>query len=220
MNHVLFAAPVLNRYDLLDKLIESVSRSQLQPDQVMIIDNGNQIKPHQYLNCTLIKPGRNVGTAAAWNYALYAARDFLILSNDDIEVFPDTIPRLVEAAIQHPDELFFVPESGTGCAFSFFLMRRKLLDIVGAFDPLFWPYYFEDNDYVYRMKLAGVHNEFAVRGCNYHHVGSATLRSKTAEEQELHHRQFRQVASYYVKKWGGPPLQETFSSPFNIDKTP
>lgn len=225
MNHVLFAVPVLNRYDLLNCLLISLTKSELAPDQIMVIDNGNQ-KEEIYIpfdlreRTTIVSPGRNVGTAGAWNYALYASKDFLILSNDDIEVFPNTLPLLVGAAMQHPDKLMFVPESGTGCAFSFCLFRRKVLDVVGAFDPLFWPYYFEDNDYVYRMKLAGVHNEFCVRGCNYHHVGSATLRAKNEEEQQEHHRQFRALKKYYLMKWGGPPLSEEYDTPFGLDQIP
>src|SRR5437879_2711061 len=127
--HLLFAVPTLNRYDLLNNLLTSMLRNEVMPDHLMIIDNGlkgNEIYPEPafHIPTTIVKPGRNIGCAAAWNRALYAAKQLLVLSNDDVEIFPDTLSRLVDAAEANPHENLFIPEPGAGCAFTFCMMRK------------------------------------------------------------------------------------------------
>jgi hypothetical protein len=49
-------------------------------------------------------------------------------------------------------------------------------------------------------------------------VGSATLKTLSAEELAVHHRQFSQNREYYQKKWGGLPGHECLTTPAEARK--
>lgn len=215
-HHLLFAVPVLNRYDLLDNLLVSLNYSSVLPHEAMVIDNGvgrNWFKGFLEYDFHVISPKRNLGVASSWNLALHASKDLLIISNDDVVIGKDTIKNLLEHAESFPTCYLFTTG---GIGFSLFLIRRKALFEVGSFDENLWPAYFEDGDYAYRLKLLGHPHIDVPNGGAIHH-GSSTNKMKSAADIELHHRQFRANQDYYIAKWGGGPHHEKFLSPFNRD---
>src|SRR5690606_3352243 len=125
----------------------------------------------------------------------------------------NTLETLVKAAIDNPDEIFFTCR-GDQNAFSLFLITKKCLELIGPFDENFWPAYYEDNDYVKRMRLAG-YDHICVPGCHYWHEGSGTVKAKSARELQEHNKNFKKSSAYYVRKWGGLPYQEKYDAPFN-----
>ena len=123
----------------------------------------------------------NLGVARSWNFGVitgikdFAADYFLILNNDTL-LHPDTIDEMVaelergEAMLvsatnlsgdlaEPPEILIYknlLERKLRDCPdFSCFMIGREALEKVGPFDENFYPAYFEDNDYHYRIRLAG-----------------------------------------------------------------
>jgi GT2 family glycosyltransferase len=92
---------------------------------------------------------------------------------------------------------------------SAFMLTRHIWDTVGEFDPNFRKAFFEDNDYKYRVKLAG----FTVR---YEDELNADVykNSQTIEKDPLLGG-YIENREYYINKWGGLPDEEQYKTPFN-----
>jgi hypothetical protein len=99
--------------------------------------------------------------------------------------------------------------------FSAFMISRDCWRQTGEFDEEFRPAYWEDNDYHYRMKVAG---QVAVTfpPALFYHFGSRTQMEAAENGQPLTSGpQFEKLRGYYVAKWGGPPGGEVYRVPFN-----
>jgi hypothetical protein len=94
-----------------------------------------------------------------------------------------------------------------------FALGRGAVEKIGYFDENFWPAYFEDFDYHYRLGLAGVPLLRDKRAL-LQHQRSATIRHDRFLSL-LHPERLRRCEAYYIRKWGGRPDHETFVSPFN-----
>lgn len=216
---VTLAVPTLRRYDLLASLlVPSAERGSRRPDRYYIVDNGGSLDPTvlglPLDRTTVYRPGRNLGVSASWNHGHSLLDEYVVWVCDDMEVGPTAIEALVAAADAHPDVGYFFPAHNAGTMFGLNILRRWAFEKIGPYDESFWPAYFEDNDYAYRIKLAGV-PVMAVEGASIaSHVGSATLKSYTEAEMQVHHSRFEALRAYYVRKWGGPPGQEKFVTPF------
>lgn len=218
--------PCFRRYDLLVGLFNSAEAGVVKPSMYVFIDTGKNHFHDEGLkgymrkngitfpdNVAIIEADHNFGTVKTYNYALENFDDYIIIANDDIRFGPHTIQRLVMGAVDNPDKLVVFGQY----AFSCFLIRRRALEVVGRFDDKnFYPIYFDDNDYAYRMKLLG-HTPLDIPNLDYHHEegGSATLKVKSAKEMEAHHNSFKALAERYERKWGGPPGHERYTQPFN-----
>lgn len=217
---ITLAAPCYRRYDLLQKLFESAERGTRKPDQYVVVDNGLQLPDKVESgeivlpkNTTVIHTGRANGVAGAWNMVHRAYPDWVIISNDDVELDEYCVERMVEAAEDETNDAeFFFPAYSPGAMFCVFLIKHTLLERIGYFDERFYPAYFEDNDYHRRMKLAGA-KECLVPGASYGHFGSATLKSFSDLEMFRHHEEFERNKRFYIDKWGGEPGAETQTIP-------
>lgn len=92
------------------------------------------------------------------------------------------------------------------------VLTSTLLQRVGYFDENFFPGYFEDNDYRYRLKLTNT--KIGSIPLASEHATSSTLNS-TESFQRKNTVSFQENYNYYVRKWGGPPNRETYVTPFN-----
>jgi GT2 family glycosyltransferase len=156
---------------------------------------------------------KNYGVSNAWNLFIEEARDdgydAVIIANDDIYLYEGVLQRFVES-MQNNEFVCFEGQN----AFSFYGIHIKFFNRVGRFDENFWPAYYEDNDYHYRMRLTGYDAHY-VAGPSYFHAGSATLGSFDFLRKMMHHHNFSKNTDYYVAKWGGMPHEEQFTRPFN-----
>jgi GT2 family glycosyltransferase len=228
--------PTIRRYDLLEKALRSFFLGSRIPNEILIIDNGNKpgllslnIAPQNIktYNIHIYTPPGNLGVAGSWNFAMgWCARNgsAWLSCNDDIEVEAGFL-RLMEMAfakINRSNELpILVPEHGIGQMFSCFMADPVALkEEIGYFDTQFFPAYFEDNDYAYRMKLLGKTFFNVVEGAYYSHKNSSTIASYSKEELIAHHQNFAVLAELYMKKWGGPPEYETFTKPYQGNERP
>lgn len=156
--------------------------------------------------------GDNLGVSPTWNKFIKEAKrdgyDAVIIANDDIRLNTGALSRFVEA-MEENQFVYFSEQS----AFGFFGFHLSLIEAVGYFDENFWPAYFEDNDYFYRMQLADVVVR-AVSPPSYFHAGSATIGAFGAERKLMHFHNFQKNKQYYMKKWGGMPHEERYTRPF------
>lgn len=210
---VTLAVPCFKRHDLLAKLIQSAERGSRKPDRYVIIDTGGWSKTTQHGwpdNTDVLDLGGNVGLPVVWNRVMERYPDWVIFSNDDVEVGERLVENMARVADNDPAEFLFPLDAGA--MFCVCLVKHSCWTKVGPFDEKFWPGYFEDNDYHRRMKLKGIAERFVLGADYYHHV-SATLSTLSGKEREEHDRCFERNRDYYRDKWGGLPGHETRTEP-------
>ena len=202
-------------------MLDSLQEWQNPPDYIVIIDNGlvinldkfnhslidvSNLKIQSGLN--LLRPERNMGVASSWNWFLKNVPvTAMVIANDDIEIFEETFQQLYASLKQYSN----APLISVNDSWSLFILRKKALYQPGLFDENFWPAYFEDNDYDYRIKLSGLPRG-NIQGKLIHHVSTA-LKTYTEKEKQQHDKRFRDNQRYYASKWGGMPGKERFKKP-------
>ena len=149
--------PVLNRYDLLDRMVSSID---YPVGHLLIIDNGASDVledmsidvPACVEHTTYLPMPANLGVAASWNLGIksfpYADRWFI--ASNDVEFQPGALQSLSEA---RTDEITL---SGVFPYWQAFSLGYEAVKRIGLFDEGFFPAYFEDNDYQRRAERAGV----------------------------------------------------------------
>ena len=203
--------PTINRKDLLIKTLDDLSKNMPDLDYLMIVDNGNQgIRiPDVFSDKSILRVNEvNVGVAGSWNYL--ARRGFetheathVMLIEDDV-VFGHS-RNDVEQAIQKS------PNTAIGCpSFATLILSKVCYNDVGPFDEKFFPAYYEDNDYAYRMKLKGYHfiHQYNLRPI-------VELKSQSIAKNSNLNKNFVNNHARYLNKWGGEPQRETYTTPFN-----
>lgn len=170
----------------------------------------------------------NHGVSAGWNIgieqAIYHRCDVVVIANDDIEFYIDTIRKLVTTiwygtydlvtALNARDEevaetIAFDEEPDFSC---FAIKPEEFTERFGHFDENFTPAYFEDNDMAYRVKIAG--GKYGRRlDAGMYHKGSVT--QNWGGGQVVTGPMFESNRAYYESKWGGRPGQEVYVTPFN-----
>lgn len=193
--------PVLNRPDLLEKMLASID---YPVGRTVIIDNGGVVPAH----IEAIHLPWNVGVAAAWNLGVKVTpcAPWWLICNSDIEFGEGDLAAMVEV-MADPS-----PRVGMMLGFTAFAVNQATIKQLGFFEEGLVPAYFEDNDYSRRCEIAGVprvQSQWSGR-----HEGSATIRS--APEYNLQNGYtFSYNAQFYRQKWGGLPDHERFTTPFD-----
>jgi hypothetical protein len=209
----LFAIPIINRPDLLERALRSVPALW---SQAVIVDNTAEgLRPEEW-PVRVDRPSVPLSVAQTINYlrrrALADALDAVLYMHNDAVAHPETDHKflaLVGSLCEQGRRWGVVfTNYDTLVAFSSAMFRD-----VGEWDVAL-PQYFADNDYYRRATLAGF--EFIESGLPVDHTndGSNTIRS----DQRLDHLNsvtFPLYEQYYTAKWGGRPGQERFTRPFN-----
>lgn len=218
-------APAYNRHDLLERMLASIDHPV---GRTLIVDNGKSlILPlGSRFDQTLIRLGNvtrfqppytSIGYGGAINLGITQTPEepwWLWVSND-VEFLPDTLSQVVEQMDQAKG-----PRVVTG-GFTWGAVNQAAISKVGLIDDWnFFPIYFDDNDYQYRCKLAGVDwIEWWNKGSRHgddEHDASATIRSDPAL-LKANHGSFLINQERYVEKWGGMPREERFTTPYGRD---
>lgn len=187
------------------------SYAELMPEVTkLILDNGKQDISCVDDNTWIWESKENLGVAGSWNYLINKAilndfKYFLIL-NDDV-ILQKKEHEIRDILKKGTSEHFYLCRPYYN--WSSFLLTKKVYEKVGAFDEGFKKAYFEDNDYMYRMKLAGVPIKY-VDELN----PDVYLNSQTIEKNPLLGG-YIDNKEYFIQKWGGLPESETFKTPFN-----
>jgi GT2 family glycosyltransferase len=168
--------------------------------------------------------GCNRGLSKSWNEGILsgydAGADVVLVVNDDIYFSLGDVEKIAGKALQNRDRYIIscagfhrrlnrsLPSHGYSC----FAINPIALERIGCFDENFFPCYCEDQDYAYRAKLAGLHEENCA-DTEVFHGGSDTIYSNPGLSIQNSATQIKNVL-YYMRKWGGPAGNEQFASPF------
>ncbi len=215
----LLGIPILNRVDLLHRLLDSLD---LPVRILAIVDNSPADSPvashlraigqlgHPMVETIQIaRPFTNIGVAASWNLILSSFPEVpaTLLVNNDVTFAPGILASALERLdTNRPQFLPLLPDPN---GFSAFLITALCWDRLGLFDPNFHPAYGEDLDYRDRLRanpdvdqLDGNFAHAAMAALNSDH--SATIASDPALEVQnrcsfalnrlwyLSHRRLRQ----------------------------
>ncbi len=200
--------PTINRKDLLVPALEYYTEN-MPNTEIFVWDNGNQAIP-QMQRLETVVVFKNYGVASSWNKLINLAHNrghenYLILNDDIIyKGGESTLQKLIDS----PDKNTFYrcrPAYNWSC----YLLRHSIYEKVGPFDEGFEVCYFEDNDYEYRMGLEGVRIKFEDCLNPDVYLNSQSM----AADPKLNN--FVKNRAYYDTKWGGPPNEEKYKTPFN-----
>lgn len=234
--------PTLNRWDLLRPSLMMYVQD-FPGTHITVIDNGRQQTDLDHENVGYIVPFKNLGVAASWNllcsraFGMHPAKPIenhsfpptpwegevrrgrpshIIILNDDIYLgrpqhaeYATRQAELKSVIEKYPRD-FYKSLHDNWCVF---ILPRSTWQRVGPFDENFYPAYFEDRDYRYRMRLAGLTCMEAVMFNPFLYKESGT-----ADRDRSVLNQFEKNKEYYIAKWGGKPGHEKYRTPFNKSK--
>lgn len=206
-NSFAIGIPTINRYDLLRVALKRYAQ-ELPSIKIYIIDNGRQGILNPYPNVTVFEQKENLGVSESWNRLckeIFYDHDYALILNDDIELgkTEEEIDNLIE---QNKDKDFIVG-TGTWCAF---ILPKETFWNVGEFNTEFFPAYYEDNDFAYRMKLLNL-SFYTTKELN----PIIYRNSMTIERDSSLNNNFEKNKALYKSMWGGEPGNEIFTIPFN-----
>ncbi len=98
-----------DRRDLLDVILPSLERQTLPDARVLVVDNGSSDGSAAYVrdrwpSFGVLDLEQNIGVAAALNRGVGAVdTEYVALLNNDLELDPDYLERLVEALDRYPE---------------------------------------------------------------------------------------------------------------------
>ena len=163
MSLQILSIPVLNRYDLLERMISSID---YDIDEILIINNGKEkyVPKNKYFNFRILDLPSNIGCAASWNLTvkLYPHLSYWAFASADIIWKPGSIEKMVKKSNK---ELLCLSNQHT----SAFSWGENLVRDVGLFDENYYPIYVEYKDYRQRMINYGLKdniilNAFEING--------------------------------------------------------
>jgi GT2 family glycosyltransferase len=196
--------PVLNRYDLLERMLDSVD---VPVDHLLIIDNGLGTDTlelsDKFAKVTHLRMPANLGVAGSWNLGIksfpYAHRWFIV--SNDVVFRPGALEKLATAC---RDEITLTADAPHWQAFA---LGDEAVTDLGLFDECgFYPAYFEDNDYIRRAQFAGVN--IRKLDIDLHHDNSSTIKSgyqskndKTFYANQRHYQSKIEADDYSPGTW-------------------
>lgn len=201
--------PTLNRADLLLPSLEKYLVDFKNTD-IHILDNGNQNlsnleeNVHTYVH----NQKENIGVAASWNklcQIIFAKQDWALLINDDIYLGYGN--QRVNMCIEMSEVGLVQSELN----WSVLLINKGLYEYIGEFDEGFYPAYYEDSDYMYRLKLHGLLHEVN----NSLNPIDAKVSQTYEKAPDLVNLSMRFNRQRYIDKWGNVPLLEKYTTPFD-----
>jgi GT2 family glycosyltransferase len=183
--------PVLNRYDLLQRMLDSVD---VLVEHLLVIDNGpgsTLTFGEKFKRVTVLDLPANQGVAGSWNLGIksfpYADRWFIV--SNDVVFEPGALEMLAQA---RRDEITLTGDAPHWQAFA---LGDEAVNDIGLFDESLFPAYFEDNDYMRRAEFVGVN--IRRLDLKLRHDNSSTIK---AGYQEKNAKTYIKNESYYQSK--------------------
>jgi GT2 family glycosyltransferase len=200
--------PTINRADLLNEALERYFED-FKEIEIFIVDNGNQNIITRENLFAIYRPETNLGVAKSWNmimdYADKVDATHVLMLNDDI-VSGRTEHEIKMLINQNPDIPFFNSLQNWCC----FILEVDAWRELGGFDEEFFPAYFEDNSFCYKMRLAGMER------LNTSFLNPIVYRnSMTIAKDPTLNNKFMNNKQIYIDMWGGLPDEEKFKTKFN-----
>ena len=208
INHIFqILIPTINRADLLNSSLEFYLESF--PNTIIrVLDNGNQnILEHERID--VIKSTENLGVARSWNELLHLCfldSEFAIVLNDDIKLLSNEEELLSFCKMAKKDKFYFYNDDNR---FQSFLLTRSIFDKVGDFDTIYYPAYYEDDDYFARIKM----NKIEYQSIEELRYFETEVSGSIKKDPSLNNNFFVN-RSIYLEKWGSK--KNPWSRPYNI----
>ena len=222
----IIGVPILNRGDLLTRLVKSI---EYPVNKFFIINNGNdegvaaaieEIK--NGLNpliqeVEVYKPEKNLGCAGSWNsiIAWHLTAPYWLIVGNDIQFAK---PGELEMMAKHVEERLDTHSIIYASEYSCFFLTQLGLEKIGTFDENFYPAYGEEADHFKRVKVSGTMKErFFDLGLI--HGEPPFFQASTINSNEAYQKAnaitSQMNKDYHIKKWGGPSACDPFQNPFN-----
>lgn len=188
--------PVLNRYDLLQRMLDSVD---VPVEHLLVIDNGASVMAQplelklgdNFAKVTHLRMPANLGVAGSWNLGIksfpYADRWFIV--SNDVVFESGALEKLAQA---RRDEITLV---GKPPHWQAFVLGDEAVNDIGLFDESLFPAYFEDNDYKRRAGFVGVNIRLV--DIDLKHDNSSTIKAGYQDKNEITY--FRNQKHYQSK---------------------
>ena len=149
---------------------------------------------------------KNFGVAKSWNFLCkqaYKTVDYILMLNDDIYLGKNQ-----KDIYKFIKRTSFDLVHGEKHLCSYILPKRIFKEFV--FDENFYPAYFEDNDFKYRLLL----KKKKITSSSF--LNPEIYRnSQTIMKDRSLNDKFMDNQEYYISKWGGLPNEEKYIKPFN-----
>lgn len=172
---MILIVPVLNRYDLLQRMVLSIDH---EISDLLIIDNGRQLRqiqvPEVVKKTHILTMPSNLGVSGSWNLGIkcFPFEPFWTITSADNQFLPGSLQKLAEAS--RPDTLTLNSSFPFYQAFS---VGEQIVQEVGLFDESIYPIYFEDNDFERRVVKKGF--EVIKVEAPVHHDNASTINDPT-----------------------------------------
>lgn len=214
--------PVVAQEEDFKNLLLQVS----DPKLLTIVNNfdvesiGAYCKVMKKAGARVVEWPENRGCAASWNVGLKEIEkdklDFVIICSPSC-IWDREDERAFAKKIEESEKLgsghMYIATGQHVTDTHAFAITKLGLKTLGYFDENFHPVYFEDADFYRRMALAEVYRVF-IDGLRK----SAPLNGGVKKDDRIWHQYIHsaeKLKEYYIKKWGGMPGRERFSTPFN-----
>jgi len=146
--------PVLNRYDLLQRMLSSID---YPIRHLFIIDNGDGPEevleiPDWVREVTYSPVPSNLGVAASWNLGIksFPEHNRWFFASNDIYFEKGALETLSSARTDEVTLCEVFPY------FQTFVIGEEVIEKVGLFDEIYYPAYWEDTDFLRRVENAGL----------------------------------------------------------------
>jgi len=205
---LIIGIPTINRADLLNEALEKYFED-FQDTEIFIVDNGNQSIITREKKFAIYKPAENLGVAKSWNiimdYADKLDATHVLMLNDDI--YLGKTEHEIKMLIRNNEDVDFINSFYNWCSY---ILKVEAWKIAGKFDEDFFPAYFEDNSFDYKMTLSGRKKTWTSFLDPLVYRNSMTI----SKDPELNNR-FEHNRQLYIRMWGGIPTEEKYITKFN-----
>ena len=192
----------------VDSILMAGSAAGLDRGEILVVDNSRDGWGHEYGLRTHRDPdGHNLGVARSWNVGVREVLDrdldYVVLMSASMRFGPElhtTWRRQMETFWGHN-----VIEAD-GHSWHLIALHRRLFDRIGLFDENYHVY-FEQIDWCYRLRMAGLEVGFV-------HVWVNALSQGAALHAHLISCPAEPLLAYYADKWGGPKGDERYVQPW------
>ena len=205
---LIIGIPTLNRADLLNEALEKYFED-FQETEIFIVDNGNQSIITREEKFAIYRPTENLGVAKSWNtimdYAEKVEATHVLMLNDDI--YLGKTEHGIKVLLKSNENADFINSFHNWCSY---ILTVDAWKKAGKFDEEFFPAYFEDNSFDWKMSLIEAKKTWTSFLDPLVYRNSMTI----AKEPSLNNR-FAQNRELYIEMWGGLPSEEKHLTKFN-----
>lgn len=201
------AIPTINRADLLNEALEKYFED-FKDTHIAICDNGNQDIITREENFMIYRPQENLGVAKSWNmlidYSDKIGATHVLMLNDDIYLGKNE--NELNLLLKNNLDADFINSFHNWCSY---IITVDIWKKAGKFDEEFFPAYFEDNSFDYKMTLVGAKKTWTSFLDPIVYRNSMTI----AKDPTLNQK-FMQNKQMYINMWGGLPSEEKYKTKF------